>query len=169
MSMPWINNGWNYLQDLYKLYSKLNAYAYSLNPENALHIRRTISCFNPLTPKITDFLSHFCPLLPKRKREYIMTKPCKHNVFGSPLSIYKVKITLSCIRKPIWRILLKKVPKIWNFFFYSFFFKWINILIYFKLWTKVDKIVVVYETYFLVQLLMFYLFQNGVKLWKFGK
>ena len=32
-------------------------------------------------------------------------------------------------------------------------------LIYFKLWTKVDKIVVVYEKYFLVQLIMFYLFQ----------
>ena len=60
---------------------------------------------NPLTPKITDFLTHFRPLLTKWKREYIMTKPCIHNVFGSPLSIYEVKITLSCTGKPIWRIL----------------------------------------------------------------
>ena len=67
---------------------------------------------NPLTPKITDFLTHNCFLLPKRKREYIMTKPCIHNVFGSPVSIYEVKITLSCTAKPIWWILLKKVPKI---------------------------------------------------------
>ena len=59
---------------------------------------------NPLTPKITDFLTHFWPLLPKRKREYITTKPCIHNVFGSPLSIYEVRITLSCTGKPIWRI-----------------------------------------------------------------
>ena len=81
---------------------------------------------NPLTPKVTDFLTHFWPVLPKRKREYIMTKPCIYNVFGSPLSIYEVKITLSCTGKPIWRILLKKVPKIWNFFFYSYFFKWIK-------------------------------------------
>ena len=36
---------------------------------------------NPLTPKITDFLTHFCPLLPKRKKEYIMTKPCILNIF----------------------------------------------------------------------------------------
>ena len=27
---------------------------------------------NPLTPKITDFLTRFWPLLPKRKRENIM-------------------------------------------------------------------------------------------------
>ena len=67
--------------------------------------------FNPLTPKITDFLTHFWPLLPRRKREYIVTKPCIHNVFGSPLSIYKVKITLPCIGKQIWQILFKKVPK----------------------------------------------------------
>ena len=60
---------------------------------------------NPLTPKITDFLTHFWPLLTKRKREYIMTKPCIRNVFGSPLSIYEVKITLLCTGKPIWRIL----------------------------------------------------------------
>ena len=33
----------------------------------------------------------------------------------------------------------------------------------------VDEIVLVYEKKFLVQLLMFYLFKNGVKLWKFGK
>ena len=67
---------------------------------------------NPLTPKITDFLTHFWPLSTKRKKEYIMTKPCIHNVFGSPLSIYEVKITLSSTGKLIWRILLKKVPKI---------------------------------------------------------
>ena len=62
--------------------------------------------------EITDFSTHFWPLLTKRKREYIMTKPCIHNVFGSPRPIYEVKITLSCTGKPIWRILLKKVPKI---------------------------------------------------------
>ena len=56
---------------------------------------------NPLTPKITDFLTHFWPLLTKRKKEYIMTKPRIHNVFGSPHSIYEVKITLSCTGKPI--------------------------------------------------------------------
>ena len=67
---------------------------------------------NPLTPKITDFLNHFWLLLTKRKREYIMTKSCIHNIFGSPLSIYEVKITLSCTGKPIWRVLLQKVPKI---------------------------------------------------------
>ena len=76
-----------------------------------------LSCacvLNPLTPKITDFLTDFWPLLTKRKREYIyiMTKPSLHNVFGSPLSIYEAKITLSCTGKPIWRILFKKVPKI---------------------------------------------------------
>ena len=119
---------------------------------------------NQLTPKITDFLTHFWSLLPKRKREYIMTKPCINNAFGSPLSIYEVKITLPCTGIPIWQILLKIVAKIWNLFFYSFFFKWINILVYFKLWTKVEKIVVVYEKYFLVQLPMFYLFENGGKL-----
>ena len=78
---------------------------------------------NPLTPKIADFLTHFCPLLTKRKREYIMSKPCIHNVFGSPLSSYEVKITLSCTGKPICRILFEKVPKIWNYFFYYFFFQ----------------------------------------------
>ena len=41
-----------------------------------------------------------------------MTKRCIHNVFGSPRSIYEVKITLSCTEKPIWRILFLKVPKI---------------------------------------------------------
>ena len=76
---------------------------------------------NPLTPKITDFLTHFCSLLPKRKGEYIMTKPCIHNVFGPPLSIYEVRITLPFTGKPIWQILLKKVSKIWNFFFILFF------------------------------------------------
>ena len=40
---------------------------------------------------------------------------------------------------------------------------------YFKVWTNVDKIVKVYEKYLLFQLLMSYLFQNGEKLWKFGK
>ena len=95
---------------------------------------------NPLTPKITDFLTHFRPLLPKRKKEYIMTKPCIHNVFGSLLSIYEVKITLSSTGKPIWRILFKKVPKIWNFFFYSFFFQmdkaYLSISNYGQRWTK---------------------------------
>ena len=56
----------------------------------------------------------------------LMSKPCIINIFGSPLSIYEVKITLLCTGKPIWRILSKKVPKIRNSFFYSFFFKWIN-------------------------------------------
>ena len=76
---------------------------------------------NPLTPKITHFLTHFWSLLPKRKREYIMTKPCILNIFGSPLSIYEVKNTLPCTGKPIWRILFQKVPKIGNFFFILFF------------------------------------------------
>ena len=67
---------------------------------------------NSLTPKITDFLTHFWPMLTKRKREYIMTKPCIHNVFGSLISIYKVKITLPCTGKQLWQILFKKVPKI---------------------------------------------------------
>ena len=67
---------------------------------------------NPLTPKITDFLTHFCPLLPKRKREYIITKPCILSIFGSPFPIYKVKITLPCTGKSIWLILFKKLPKI---------------------------------------------------------
>ena len=71
---------------------------------------------NSLTPKITEFLTHFCPLLPMRKREYIMTKPCIINIFGFPFSIYKVKIILPCTGKPIWRFLFKKLPKIWNFF-----------------------------------------------------
>ena len=82
--------------------------------------------FKPLTPEITDFLTHFWPLLPKRKREYIMTKPCVHNVFGSPLSIYEVEITLPCTGKPIWHILLKKSTENLKFFFYYFFFKWIK-------------------------------------------
>ena len=64
--------------------------------------------FNPLTSKIAHFLTYFWPLLTKRK----MTKPYIHNVFGSPLSIYEVKITLPCTGKPIWQILFKKVPKI---------------------------------------------------------
>ena len=68
--------------------------------------------FNPLTPKITYFLNHFWPILPKQKGEYIMTKPCILNILGSPLSIYEVKITLPCTGKPIWRILFKKVPEI---------------------------------------------------------
>ena len=50
-----------------------------------------------------------------------MIKPCIHNVFGSPLSIYEVKITLSCTGKLRWRILFKKVPNIWNFVFILFF------------------------------------------------
>ena len=73
-----------------------------------------------------QFLTHFWPLLPKRKREYIMTKPCILNIFVSPLSIYKVKITLPCTENPIWRILLKKLPKICNSFFSFFFFKLIK-------------------------------------------
>ena len=77
--------------------------------EAYFHLNRYL---NPLTPKTTDFLTHFWPLLPKRNRQYIMTKPCIHNVFGSPLSIYEVRITLPCTGKPIWQILLKKVPKI---------------------------------------------------------
>ena len=77
-----------------------------------LHHLFTFLFTNPLTPKITDFLTRFWPLLPKRKREYIMTKPCMFNNFVSPLSIYEVKITLPCTGKPIWRILLKKLPKI---------------------------------------------------------
>ena len=76
-----------------------------------LNEKKTLT-INPLTPKITNFLTHFWPLLPKRKREYIMTKPCILNIFGSPLSIYEVKITLPCTGKRIWRILFKKVPKI---------------------------------------------------------
>ena len=72
----------------------------------------TYDFLNPLTPKITDFLTHFWPLLPKRKRDYIMTKLCILAIFGSPLLIYEVKITLPCTEKPIWRILFKKVPKI---------------------------------------------------------
>ena len=77
--------------------------------------------FNPLTPRITDFLTHFWSLLPNWKREYIMTKLCIHNAFGSPLSINEVKITLPSTGKPIWQILFKKVPKIWNLFFILFF------------------------------------------------
>ena len=84
------------------------------------------SYLNPLTPKIIDFLIHFCPLLPMRKREYIMTKPCIFNIFGSSLSIYEVKITLPCTGKPIWRILFEKSTKNLKFFFYCFFFKWIK-------------------------------------------
>ena len=92
--------------------------------------------FDPLTPKITDCLTHFWPLLTKRKREYIMTKPYIPNVFGSPLSIYKVKITLSFTGKPIWRILFKKVPKIKIFFYLFFFFKWIKHIDLFKTMDK---------------------------------
>ena len=76
------------------------------------HVETALVCINPLTPKSADFLIYFWPLLTKRKREYIMTKPCIHNVFESPLSIYEVKITLPCTGKPIWQILFKKVPKI---------------------------------------------------------
>ena len=56
-----------------------------------------------------------------------------------------------------------------KFFFIIFFFKWIKDIDLFQTMDKGGKIVVVYEKYFLVLLLMFYLFQNGVKLWKFGK
>ena len=47
---------------------------------------------NPLTPKVTDFLTHFWPLLTKRKREYIMTKPCIHNFFGLLFRFIKSKL-----------------------------------------------------------------------------
>ena len=94
--------------------------------DNSFQKRIEFIAFNPLTPKITDFLTHFWPLLTKRKRECIITKPCILNIFRSPLSIYDVKITLPYTGKPIWRILFKKVPKIWNFFFILFFFKWIK-------------------------------------------
>ena len=93
----------------------------SLNLSIIINIFGWKPVMNPLTPKITDFLTHFWPLLTKRKREYIMTKPCIFNIFGSPLSIYEVKITLPCTGKPVWRILFKKVPKVWKFFFILFF------------------------------------------------
>ena len=65
-----------------------------------------------------------------------MTEPCILNILGSPLSIYEVKITLPCTGKPIWRILFKKLPKIRNFFFNSFFFKWIKHIDIFKTMEK---------------------------------
>ena len=74
----------------------------------------------------------------RKKREYIMTKPCMNNVFGSPRSIYEVKIKLSCTGKSIWRILLKKVPKIWNFLLF-FFFKWIKHIDLFQTMDKGGK------------------------------
>ena len=54
-----------------------------------------------------------------------MTKPCIHNVFGSPLSIYEVKITLSCTGKQYGGFNFKKYRK-FEIFFIHFFFKWIK-------------------------------------------
>ena len=91
----------------------------TLNLDTMLLLITVSALINPLTPKITDFLTHFWPLSTKRK-------PCIHNVFGSPLLIYEVKITLACTGKPIWLILFLKVAKIWNFFKILFLFKWIK-------------------------------------------
>ena len=90
-------------------------------------------------PKITDFLTHFWSLLRKRKREYIVTKPCILNIFGSPLSIYEVKITLPCTGKPMRWILLKKSTENLKFFFLFTFFEWIKHIYLFKTMDKGEE------------------------------
>ena len=75
-----------------------------------------VTPINTLTPIIIDFLTHFWPLLTKQKREYIMTKPCINNVFGSPLSIYEV---VHC--KTNMADLILKSSENLNFFLFFFF------------------------------------------------
>ena len=77
---------------------------------------------NPLTPKITDFLTHFCFLLPKRKKEYIMTKLCIHNIFWvSSFDLWSQNYIIEHWKTNMADFILKSTENL-----KFFFFKWIK-------------------------------------------
>ena len=80
---------------------------------------------NPLTPKIADFLTYFWPLLTKRKREYIMTKPCIIMFLDLLFRFIKSKLRYRELENQYGRFFLKKYRK-FEIFFILLFFKWIK-------------------------------------------
>ena len=84
--------------------------------------RRDQCCehFDPLTPKITDFLTHFWPLLTKRKTEYIMTKPCIM-FLGLLFRFLKPELHYRALENQYGRFYFKKYRKFEIFFLFFFF------------------------------------------------
>ena len=91
-----------------------------------------------LTPKITDCLTHFWPLLPKRKREYIMTEPCIHNVLSLLFRFMKSKLHYHALENQYGRFYSKKYRK-FEIFFILFFSKWIKHIDLFQTMDKGGK------------------------------